>query len=303
MKYLVLDTNILLKDINVIKRWSPQYKILIPKFIINELDAVSSRLHYNKQIFEIINNSDTKGFVTIVEPSIENDDIKQFRDFPSTHRLSDTDYLLFKYVQQLTKQGKDAILVSDDRALTRFAMVNGVNSMSLEGLSNLYSLPETTNIDFLRKDETIIKYQNRKMIVGFSLGVTVSIISYLFIENFRIIYSSASVWGTIVLVLVISFLFFLFRSKYRLQYGCVEYLFGFYIALRVFTARTFDYNLLEMIDFIQIVGGIYGMVRGLINVSEGIKGTLLQPLWNKIFRITPANKQLKATAFPVKGTG
>jgi rRNA-processing protein FCF1 len=285
MQYLVLDTNILLKDINVINRWSPQFRILIPKFVLNELDQVSSRLRYNKEIFEILNNSNKKGFVQITQPDLAIDDYKQFHDMPTSQRLSETDYLLFKYVQQLIKQGKDAILVSNDRALARYAGTYGVSWLSLEGLYVLYTQSDTTTIDFLKKEDTILKYQRRKLIIGFILGVLVSVVSYFVINNFSYIYSSASTWGTLIILVLGGFSFFIFRNNYRLQYGLVEYLFGFYITLRVFTSKTFNYELLEMIDFIQIVGGIYVMVRGLSNFSEGIKGTLLQPVWNKIFRI------------------
>ena len=284
MKYLILDTNILLKDINVIKNWTPQFTIIIPQFILNELDKVSNRIGYAKETFEVLNNSKRKGFVQITQPDLNLDDYQQVQSLPTSQKLSETDFLLFKYVQQLVKQGKDAILVSNDRALLRYAFAHGISYITLEGLYNLYNKSVSTKIEFLKNDDTILKYQRRKLITGFILGVIFTVVSYLIINNFSSIYSTASTWGTIVILIAVSFAFFLFKRNYQLQYGSVEYLFGFYITIRVFISKSFNYELLEMLDFIQIVGGIYVMVRGLSNFNEGIKGTLLQPIWSKIFK-------------------
>ena len=284
MKYLILDTNILLKDINVIKNWTPQFTIIIPQFILNELDKVSNRIGYAKETFEVLNNSKRKGFVQITQPDLNLDDYQQVQSLPTSQKLSETDFLLFKYVQQLVKQGKDAILVSNDRALLRYAFAHGISYITLEGLYNLYNKSVSTKIEFLKNDDTILKYQRRKLITGFILGVIFTVVSYLIINNFSSIYSTASTWGTIVILIAVSFAFFLFKRNYQLQYGSVEYLFGFYITIRVFISKSFNYELLEMLDFIQIVGGIYVMVRGLSNINEGIKGTLLQPIWSKIFK-------------------
>ena len=67
-------------------------------------------------------------------------------------------------------------------------------------------------------------------------------------------------------------------------YGTLEFLFGFYISTRVLTEKDFDYAVIGIVEIIQIVGGIYVMVRGLSNIDDGIKGTRLEPKWKKVTR-------------------
>lgn len=45
----------------------------------------------------------------------------------------------------------------------------------------------------------------------------------------------------------------------------------------------FDYSKLGAVEVIQVLGGLYVMVRGLDNVGKGTEGTRLEQFWKKIF--------------------
>ena len=45
---------------------------------------------------------------------------------------------------------------------------------------------------------------------------------------------------------------------------------------------SFNYGNLQIVDFLQIVGGLYIMVRGLDNIGVGSKGTKIERFWEKL---------------------
>ena len=62
-----------------------------------------------------------------------------------------------------------------------------------------------------------------------------------------------------------------------------EFLVGVMMAYFVFLP-SFDLKTLGVIQGLQILGGLYVMVRGLDNVGQGIEeGTRLETLWNRLF--------------------
>lgn len=77
-------------------------------------------------------------------------------------------------------------------------------------------------------------------------------------------------------------LFYWFKSRFRLVYGMAEFAFGF-VCLYTFFIYNFDLHILETVNLVKVLGSFCVMVRGLENISEGIKGTEFELLWQRIF--------------------
>ncbi len=283
MTYFILDTNIVIRDPEILARWSPNYKIVVPKFLFAELDRVSSKLGGAVgRLWQILEQAEYKDFI-IVDNSEVTVSEEAFR-LNTEQKLSYVDLQLFEIAKQYKSQKKDVVLVSNDRALRIYSERQGLKTFDLFQFLNYTNSFKTTALDELKKNETILQYQNRRFIYGLLSGIVITILTILVKNNFQRIYETLNVWGTLFLLFASGIIFFLFRTNYRMFYGTLEFLFGFYVATRVFTEKHFDYASIGLVEVIQIVGGIYVMVRGLSNIDDGIKGTRLEPNWKKITR-------------------
>jgi len=74
-----------------------------------------------------------------------------------------------------------------------------------------------------------------------------------------------------------------------LSYGVTEFVFGFIMTLRVFFPD-FDYKRLQIMSFLQIIAGIYVMVRGMDNFGKGIQDTRFEYFWNKFSNESKQNE-------------
>ncbi|HOY04119.1 MAG TPA: PIN domain-containing protein [Saprospiraceae bacterium] len=284
MTYFILDTNILIRDPGILTRWSPNYKLVIPRFIFYELDKVSSRLGgLTGQLWQNLKEAEYKNFIIV-----DNSDIpvpERNIDDLLERKLSLVDLQLVLLTQEYKNQKKEVILVSNDTAVRLYSEAKGLKTFDLFQFLNYINPFKTTLIEELKENESIHIYQRRKLLQGIVLGVILSGASTLIVNNFGPIYQTLNIWGTFILLLGFGSGFFWFRTNFRLIYGILEFLFGFYISTRVFGVKGFNYLSIEIVDIIQIVSGVYVMVRGLSNIDDGIKGTIAEPTWNKITRL------------------
>jgi VIT1/CCC1 family predicted Fe2+/Mn2+ transporter len=119
-------------------------------------------------------------------------------------------------------------------------------------------------------------------------GAILSILTFLFGDAFiayyfNLLIVTLPVWGTVILLFILGFVVYAIRSRMRLYYGIIEFFIGLYSSVSVFTPKRFDYTDLSVLEIIQILGGIYIMVRGLDNVSKALPRSI-EPYWRFIFR-------------------
>lgn len=283
MKYFVLDTNILIKDPDIILRWSPNYKIIIPRLIFSELDRVTSRLGGPiGRFWQNMEKAEKTGFISVLDSDypISEDLINK----SANSRLSIVDLQLAEICLKLQKEKKDVTLVTNDRPLRVYAENLQLKTIDLFQFQNFISAFKATDLGSLKTNETIKQYQYKRFIYGLISGILLSSLTSLFINNFQKLYETFNIWGTIIIILFSGLVFFLFRTNFRWIYGLIEFGFGFFISIRVFSVFDFKYDSIGIVEIIQLVGGIYVMVRGLSNVDDGVKGTLAEPSWLKITR-------------------
>lgn len=226
--------------------------------------------------------ADKKSFVKVDKYDITISDDTHRKN--TDQKLSTVDLKLFELAKIYKKGGRKVVLVTNDRSLQVFAKKNGIESYNAYQYLREVRGYKTTDIKELRNDENITNFQKRKFPYGLISGVLLSIFIYILKENSQKIFDTVNIWGTIIILFVLGVIFFLFRTNFRLVYGILEIVFGFYISIRVFTEKDFNYESIGIVEVIQIIGGIYVMVRGFSNFDDRIKGTLFEPRWKTLTR-------------------
>jgi hypothetical protein len=282
MKQFILDTNILIKDPSIITRWSPNYQIIIPRFLFGELDKVNSKLGQVGSFSKTLDKAINSGYVIIYEEVIKvSEDLYQRGQ---NLKLSTVDLQLFELTRQFIEKNKDAVLVTNDRGLRVFTEGYGYKTFDLFQFQSFVLSFKTTDIEQLKENETIKQYQNKRFLYGAISGILVTTIALLIKDNFVYIYTTINIWGTLFLVFALGIIFFLLRTNFRFEYGILEFIFGFHVSTRIFFEKDFNYELISILEIAQVLTGIYVMVRGLSNIDDGIAGRTYEPTWKKITR-------------------
>jgi hypothetical protein len=120
------------------------------------------------------------------------------------------------------------------------------------------------------------------MMLSALLGAGVSLTATAVYSNAAVLLSTISVWGTIAALLLLGIGLFWYRQQYRLSYGVFEFLAGVIMSIYVFFPK-FDYGNLGVSLGLQVLAGLYVMVRGLDNIGTGLQGTKLEAAWNRVF--------------------
>ncbi len=206
-------------------------------------------------------------------------------DFPPSHpllnRLSAGDLEIAQVAKAVLQNGEEPFVVTEDLVLARFLADIGISSLSGAQFIEITSQkPINKTVDASAKK--VVTYQIRHLIWGFVSGVVSSLLGALIYENIALIASTIPVWGTVVAIPLIGVGLFWYREHFRLSYGVFEFFVGLIMSYYVFFP-SFDYSSMGLAEGIQLLGGIYVMVRGLDNVGKGIAGTRLESLWERLF--------------------
>lgn len=284
MKRLILDTNILLRDPSILTRWNSNFKIIIPDIIIEEARKVSEKRSGLENLFHLIDNAASKGFLIIAK--VDRNKYPYDKE-NSDNRISFIDYQLAQFTKDYSKEKVDTFLVSEDRKLLIYANEIGVKTLNLYALQNLLFAFKTVNIDEVEKGKTIYQFQLKHLAISFVSGIILSIISYFIFKNKELILSIAPIWVTYLLLLIIAFVFYWTRANYRISYAIAEFSFGLYSSYWALNSFLSNFNIATFISSVPVLfpllGGIYVMVRGLTNFGDGLKGTSFENNWSKIF--------------------
>lgn len=285
MKRYILDTNILIKDPSLLTKWSSNYRIIIPDVVLEETGYVIHRLSGSKSLIHSIDTSTSKGFVKIATIDKTKYDFSESigKDF----RISYVDYQVAHFAKDYSKNKPDTYLVTEDRRLAAYADYIGVKTQNLFGFQSEIQSNKTVDISEVGESSNISKFQFRHLAISFISGIGLTVISYLVYKNFDSITKNFPVWGTVIALTIIPFIFYWFRSNIRIAYAIAEFSFGYLSVMYVTKPLADDFDISTIYDWtvaISILGGIYVMVRGLDNFSKGLQGTLLERHWKKIFK-------------------
>jgi len=289
MRHFILDTNIILRDLSVLGKGNEDVRIAVPEAVLLEVAARSVNNRELGNVAKLLGDAYTQGVTKVRLPNAESASLN-LQDSPNA-RVSAVDFAILKsaeeYIQSLgNKDAKNAYFVTEDRDLARLADSLGLRVLDYQGLHRELKNTSVTNQSIAERGADITQVYKRtertKFIWGVASGVIGSILASTLTANISSILATINIWGTIIALPILGVLLFWCRSKYRLSYGVAEFIFGVFATLNVFIPH-FDFSRLNHVGIVQVVAGLYVIVRGLDNIGTGLKDTRFEPSWKKIF--------------------
>lgn len=291
MQHFILDTNIILRDPSILAKSSNETRILIPEAVILELAARSSKNESIRPTLALVQEALAHGVYRIGLPDPNALNSMAIQDAVLT-RVSAADLIILKsveyYINHLVgaSDSKNAFFVTEDKVLFQQAKALGINVLdyaelkaALQNVSISDHLIDERGFDASRIRK---RAEIRGFVLGTGSGVLASIVASLAAANFKLIVATINVWGTIIILPLLGVFLYWWRSRYRLSYGIAEFVFGLIATLGVFIPQ-FDYTRLNALNVVQVVAGLYVIVRGLDNIGVGLKGTRVETMWSRVF--------------------
>jgi rRNA maturation endonuclease Nob1 len=277
-KRAVLDTSAILAEPRVLARVGRE-RLLIPEVVVNELTRARTGRR-SEDIGVLIQQATGRGAKVV--RSLVRVDLAVLAS-KEGRRLGGADLeiaqIASEYVERLGSPA--VVVVTQDRALQRFLADRGIRSQTaLEFLKE--PSEDAPDVDLEISANSLSSSQRRFALRSVLLGLASSIAGNLVFANLNRLIATVSVWGTLGALPVLGVALFWYRQRYRLAYGIFEFVVGVMMAYYPFFPN-FSYSALSMVQGIQILGGLYVMVRGLDNVGKGIEGTRGELLWRKWF--------------------
>ncbi|EQA5827627.1 TPA: PIN domain-containing protein [Escherichia coli] len=275
----IIDTNVLLQHPEILSR-AGNRKLVIPRAVMHEL---SYRGKSNKwsDITDLVASSIPAGVLIVEAPEKIKNDL--FQSDRNAQRLTGADFDIARIaISYAERQGEEVpCVVTNDRALSYFLASRNITSMTgIEFINE--SKGDFLNKEIEEKAEKAVSSQKRYLKASFALGGLASLVANIVYSNIEVLVSTITVWGTMVGLPVLGLILFWYRENFRLSYGVFEFCIGVIMSYYVLFP-TFDYSSLGIKEGIQILGGLYAMVRGLDNIGKGVIGTRLETLWMKVF--------------------
>jgi len=174
-------------------------------------------------------------------------------------------------------------VVTSDRRLGRLLAAKGVTTVG-----GVTASPSSGrwDADIEEAARRIVSMQYLNLLSGFGIALVATAIAILVVLNHQLIFHTAPAWIAPIVILLVGLLFFWWREHGRLSYGLFEAMVGLLIASQSIITLPAPYEL-STAKSIQLVGGLYVMVRGLDNIDRSIDDTRLGVLWKRLFRERP----------------
>lgn len=275
----IIDTNVLLHHPQILSR-AGNRKLVIPRAVMLELSH-RGKGSKGSEIVDLVESSIPSGVQIAEAPRKLKNDLLQ-SDI-NAQRLNGADFDIARIaIDYAEQQGVEVpCVVTNDKALAYFLVSRNITSItSTEFISE--SKDESLNKEIEEKAEKVVSSQKRYLIASFALGAIASIAAKLFYFNIEVLISTITIWGTMLGLPMLGLMLFWYREKFRLSYGAFELCVGIIMSYYVFFP-TFSYSGVGLKEGIQILGGLYVMVRGLDNIGKGVIGTRFEALWSKVF--------------------
>lgn len=280
-KKLILDTNIILRFPKILTLGESEYNVIIPTDVLRELNVkfTHNNQTLNNSLLKLVDKAISQNTVTVTD--LPNNSIKQ-RKIRENFRLSKTDANILLYGLMQKDAGFNTIIATEDIEIIKAAQENNIRIFGIKDVVKILENKENQKNDAVLNDANeYSNNQNKNLIAGFLLGVSLTLLLGLSYMNLDKIISTINVWGTIVLAIMLGLGLFWFRENRRLAYGVAEFFAGV-VTIIILFAPNFDYSQIDFsVNFgLKIFGALYIMVRGQDNIVRSINGTQLG-LWLK----------------------
>lgn len=173
-------------------------------------------------------------------------------------------------------------VVTTDRRLVRLLASKGVTSI---GGSDLLSAQATAPSDagLEQAAKRIVSTQHHNLASGVAIALAGTAMAIVVVRNHQLIFHTAPDWIVPIALLLAGLLFFWWRERDRLSYGLFEVMIGLLISSQSIVTLPAPAEL-STAKSIQLVGGLYVMVRGLDNIDRSVEDTRFGGWWRRLFR-------------------
>ena len=173
-------------------------------------------------------------------------------------------------------------VVTTDRRLAQLMASKGVSSIGgNQLLAELSTASSDAGIE--QAARRIVSAQHRYLAASAAIAVATTGLAILVVRNHQLIFHTAPDWIVPIALLLAGLLFFWWRERDHLSYGLFEVMIGLLISSQSIVTLPSPYEL-STAKSIQLVGGLYVMVRGFDNIDRSIEDTRLGGWWKRLFR-------------------
>jgi rRNA maturation endonuclease Nob1 len=287
---IIFDTDIILRQPKVLGLKIPDTNFLVPLDVIDELNV---RANLRGDAFDgridLVQRASDDGNITIINTDLPL--YRQFREQYHATNLSRTDLAILALAVDFKVKNQEVKIASQDREIIRFANSNGIEVLGnneVESLILNFSSQNNQSSKSLKQE--ILSYERkerRALWVGTLIGAIVTAVAYLIFKSIDKIVTSINVWGTVIAILFLGVVLFVFRERQRLGYGVLEFLVGVIAIVVLFQPDKFVFAKVNFnFEFaLKILAGLYIMVRGQDNIVKAIKDTKIGLLLKDKYKI------------------
>lgn len=283
MRHIILDSNIILQTPEILAQNIKNVKLIIPDIVLNEIRNITVHGKYSQNLQKLIYDSAKIDSIEVIDTTSFIETKIDHIIYPA--KLSINDVKLVKFYKVYKRDiNSDSVLATDDKFLKVFLRQLNLNVITSNELKQLSRSAQTTSEPLSEEITKLKNHFKKRILLSFIFGIILTVIVILIYNYFELIFKTLNVWGTIFIISISGFAFFYIRAKWRLFYGVTEFLVGIFTALILFIP-SFDYNLItaKPFSFLQILGGVYIMVRGLDNIGKGFRATKFEKFWCNVF--------------------
>lgn len=208
---------------------------------------------------------------------------------PSAHSRLDTyDLAILKTFQELRSDPtRDVILVTQDVHLRKAATELGLPAIFFDQLQEaLQSTPPSAEGAAKSEvQEEVAEYERyersniQKWILFAVIGGLAAVVLRLKHAQLFAFLASKPAALIVIAALLAGVALYAFRQRFRASYGAIEAMIGVWIVANALPLTA----ALDVSVGLQVIGGLYVVVRGLDNVGNGLKETRYGPSWQKMF--------------------
>ncbi len=270
MKTYILDLGYIIWGPSILSL-NKRDRIVVPQAVLYEIESQSLQYAHShfEEIAQLIRDSAKKELISIEEPT---ELIKNL-----TFDLTLSDIQILSLAKDYSKENNDVAIVSAETNIRSIAKELNLRVIDRSEFTKLINESEKDEA-LLKKANKISRTQWKFIIWNILISLFATILFNFGWNNLELIVNTINVWATILLIIFLASFIYWFRGRYLLFYALLEIFIGFTTSVRVFYPD-FNYDKLTDISFLQIIAGIYVVIRGLDNLGKSLKKTRFNSFW------------------------
>lgn len=214
---------------------------------------------------------------------LEDVDVIEKTGISAVDRLTLTDSTLLAHARRLKSSGDTPVVVTADRDVILAGMKAGLEVLTPTDVWNeLESKPASSDTPLSVQAEQVAKDSKQQPRVLVLFGVAIGLSAVLVLEHLAFLVDTLPVWGTLIGLTLLAALLYWVRGRLRLPYGIAELIVGLASAWLGVQSQNRG-AVLNPVAVLQVLGGLYVMVRGLDNIGKGVHATRYSVRWERYF--------------------